>query len=237
MQDVCFQLSMMPNCDGLAQSVADYLHCDAAMVCVASDEDYVAVGCSEFPPSQPRVFPRDDLLITNTLYARTLVRVTDMAAEPGLRTAGSTRDLDVKAYLGVPLQRSDGDVVGTLSAISHSPRIWRDSDTHCLLTMAELLQTRIDRHLLQLELDSLCGALAENDAALVALAGVGDKALTVQNAAGELIFVHRAVQAELGLSDRDIWDVINVAAFFNMSNRVASATAMEPNPEYHAQAR
>ncbi|MBY5935391.1 peroxidase-related enzyme [Tateyamaria omphalii] len=40
-----------------------------------------------------------------------------------------------------------------------------------------------------------------------------------------------------GLSDRDIWDVINVAAFFNMSNRVASATAMQPNPEYHAQAR
>mmetsp|Transcript_23040 Transcript_23040/g.39085 ORF Transcript_23040/g.39085 Transcript_23040/m.39085 type:complete len:189 (-) Transcript_23040:2469-3035(-) len=40
-----------------------------------------------------------------------------------------------------------------------------------------------------------------------------------------------------GLSDRDIWDVINVAAFFNMSNRVASATAMQPNPEYHGQAR
>jgi uncharacterized peroxidase-related enzyme len=40
-----------------------------------------------------------------------------------------------------------------------------------------------------------------------------------------------------GLSDRDIWDLINVAAFFNMSNRVASATAMLPNPEYHGQAR
>jgi len=40
-----------------------------------------------------------------------------------------------------------------------------------------------------------------------------------------------------GLSDRDIWDVINVAAFYNMSNRVASATAMQPNPEYHGQAR
>lgn len=40
-----------------------------------------------------------------------------------------------------------------------------------------------------------------------------------------------------GLTDRDIWDVINVAAFFNMSNRVASATAMEPNPDYHGQAR
>ncbi|MEL6619539.1 MAG: peroxidase-related enzyme [Pseudomonadota bacterium] len=40
-----------------------------------------------------------------------------------------------------------------------------------------------------------------------------------------------------GLTDRDIWDLINVAAFFNMSNRVASATAMQPNPEYHSQAR
>ncbi len=40
-----------------------------------------------------------------------------------------------------------------------------------------------------------------------------------------------------GLSDRDIWDLIAVAGFFNMTNRVASATAMVPNPDYHAQAR
>ncbi|MEO0402033.1 MAG: peroxidase-related enzyme [Pseudomonadota bacterium] len=42
---------------------------------------------------------------------------------------------------------------------------------------------------------------------------------------------------DVGLSDRDIWDLINVAAFFNMSNRVASATGMMPNPDYHGQAR
>ena len=41
----------------------------------------------------------------------------------------------------------------------------------------------------------------------------------------------------VGLSERDIWDVANVAGFFNMTNRVASATGMRPNPEYHAQAR
>jgi len=40
-----------------------------------------------------------------------------------------------------------------------------------------------------------------------------------------------------GFCDRDIWDIANVAGFFNMSNRVASATGMEPNPAYHAQAR
>jgi uncharacterized peroxidase-related enzyme len=38
-------------------------------------------------------------------------------------------------------------------------------------------------------------------------------------------------------SDRDIWDIAAVAAFFNMTNRVASATDMRPNSLYHAQAR
>ncbi|WP_170425804.1 peroxidase-related enzyme [Ruegeria arenilitoris] len=42
---------------------------------------------------------------------------------------------------------------------------------------------------------------------------------------------------DAGFSDRDIWDIANVTGFFNMSNRVASATAMAPNHEYHAQAR
>ena len=40
-----------------------------------------------------------------------------------------------------------------------------------------------------------------------------------------------------GFSDRDIWDIAAVAGFFNMSNRVASATDMRPNSVYHAQAR
>ncbi|MGN6550134.1 MAG: peroxidase-related enzyme [Pararhizobium sp.] len=40
-----------------------------------------------------------------------------------------------------------------------------------------------------------------------------------------------------GWSERDIWDIASVAAFFNMTNRVATATAMVPNPEYHAQSR
>ncbi|HLN09765.1 MAG TPA: peroxidase-related enzyme [Xanthobacteraceae bacterium] len=40
-----------------------------------------------------------------------------------------------------------------------------------------------------------------------------------------------------GFTDRDIWDIAAVAAFFNMSNRVASATDMRPNSVYHKQAR
>ena len=41
----------------------------------------------------------------------------------------------------------------------------------------------------------------------------------------------------VGFSDRDIWDIANVAGFFNMTNRVASAVAMRPNEEYHEKSR
>jgi uncharacterized peroxidase-related enzyme len=47
----------------------------------------------------------------------------------------------------------------------------------------------------------------------------------------------RARLREVGFSERDIWDISAVAGFFNMTNRVASATDMRPNREYHTQAR
>jgi uncharacterized peroxidase-related enzyme len=47
----------------------------------------------------------------------------------------------------------------------------------------------------------------------------------------------RAALRACGLSDRDIWDIAAVASFFNMTNRVASATDMRPNSVYHGQSR
>ena len=41
----------------------------------------------------------------------------------------------------------------------------------------------------------------------------------------------------VGFSERDIFDISAVAGFFNMSNRVASATDMRPNTIYHGQGR
>lgn len=43
----------------------------------------------------------------------------------------------------------------------------------------------------------------------------------------------RQALRDAGFTDRDIWDIASVTGFFNMTNRVASATAMEPNGEYH----
>ena len=54
---------------------------------------------------------------------------------------------------------------------------------------------------------------------------------------GSAAEVRRQALRDVGFSDRDIWDIINVAAFFNMTNRVASGTAMHPNDQYHSESR
>ncbi|MFO6465272.1 peroxidase-related enzyme [Jannaschia sp. KMU-145] len=64
-----------------------------------------------------------------------------------------------------------------------------------------------------------------------------DFAVTMTRASATLVEGDRQALRDHGLSDRDIFDLASVAGFFNMTNRVASAIAMQPNPEYHGQSR
>lgn len=47
----------------------------------------------------------------------------------------------------------------------------------------------------------------------------------------------RDALSQQGLTQEDIFDLAETVALFNLSNRVASATDMMPNPEYHRAAR
>jgi len=42
---------------------------------------------------------------------------------------------------------------------------------------------------------------------------------------------------DVGFSDRDIWDIASTTGFFNMTNRVAAASDMRPNTDYHSSFR
>jgi uncharacterized peroxidase-related enzyme len=72
------------------------------------------------------------------------------------------------------------------------------------------------------------------DTRQIAMLTFADK---MTRASADMTEVDRAALRNAGFSDRDIWDIAAVAGFFNMSNRVASATGMRPNDAYHAQAR
>lgn len=76
--------------------------------------------------------------------------------------------------------------------------------------------------------------MAELDARQIAMLSFTEK---VAKSSAEVTEDDRQSLREVGFSDRDIWDIASVAGFFSMSNRVASAVGMQPNVEYHAQAR
>ncbi|MEJ6813874.1 MAG: peroxidase-related enzyme [Octadecabacter sp.] len=56
-------------------------------------------------------------------------------------------------------------------------------------------------------------------------------------ASAEVTEDDRTALRTIGFTDRDIWDIASVTGFFNMTNRMASATDMRPNDDYHAQNR
>ena len=62
-------------------------------------------------------------------------------------------------------------------------------------------------------------------------------ATKMTRASCEITEADRQALRDTGMGDRDIWDVAAVAAFYNMTNRMASAVDMRPNPAYHSQAR
>lgn len=64
-----------------------------------------------------------------------------------------------------------------------------------------------------------------------------DFAVLMSTASATIEEEARQTLRDHGFSERDIWDIASVAGFYNMTNRMASALAMQPNPEYHAQAR
>lgn len=64
-----------------------------------------------------------------------------------------------------------------------------------------------------------------------------DFAAKLTNHVDEIDEPDRQALRDVGFSEKDIWDIANVAAFYNMTNRVAAAVDMQPNKAYHGQAR
>ena len=64
-----------------------------------------------------------------------------------------------------------------------------------------------------------------------------DFAAKLTEASDKIVEKDREALRVAGFSEKEIWDISNVAAFYNMTNRLAAAIDMQPNAEYHFQNR
>lgn len=65
--------------------------------------------------------------------------VRDSARHPLVAENKAIEDLDVAAYLGLPLEDADGNVLGSFCVISNEPRDWTAGDREALAEIAEFV--------------------------------------------------------------------------------------------------
>ena len=189
----------------VAASVEAKLNCKACLISVVHEDALAALGRSAVEPVAANSSPSArDSICAHTVRHGAPVRVPDVSRDPALRGLPTVQALGIEAYIGVPLRLNGGEVVGAICGLSSEPRIWTEGEVLYMLAMADLVESKIERHILRYEQTQLSTALAETDAILSALAEFPDRAVTVQSATGELLFVSLALQTVIGLESLDM---------------------------------
>ena len=72
------------------------------------------------------------------------LEVTDAREHPTVRGNPAIEEMQVIAYLGVPLITRKGETLGSLCAIDHEPREWRERDRLVLKDLAAATVTEVE---------------------------------------------------------------------------------------------
>jgi PAS domain S-box-containing protein len=95
---------------------------------------FKSVHGADMPPGH--AVPLSHSLCQHVVGSGAVVVAEDAAAHPAYRDNGAVSDLNVGAYLGVPVRAPSGHVLGSLCAIDFRPRPWSDAEVSGLKTLA-----------------------------------------------------------------------------------------------------
>ena len=105
------------------------------------------VGLAE-PYSLARQTPLSHSFCKHLVGTSMPLVIADAREHPLLRHNEAIRDLQVVAYLGVPLQTADGHTLGSLCTIDAKPRVWTDEEVRILKDLGAWVMTEVQLRLL-----------------------------------------------------------------------------------------
>ena len=206
-------VSNMAEFDALAQSITARLNCEMSLISIVNVDALVALGYSgDQSAVTGRSFKLRDTVCARTVEAGEPLRIADAQIDPMICDIPAVIALGIGAYIGVPLRLEGYGVVGAVCAISKSARLWQEGELDYLIAVSDLVESKVESHLLRYEQKALSAALEENDAILTMLSELEGKALTVHNAAGDLVFANSAVRTDLRLNTREVLSLSQVAS-------------------------
>jgi len=98
--------------------------------------------------AEARCTPLSHSFCQYVVASATAFIVDDAREHPLLRDNGAIRDLNVIAYLGIPLTTRDGHTLGSFCCIDHRPRIWTEEEIQSMRELAGFVVSEIELRLL-----------------------------------------------------------------------------------------
>ena len=132
--------------DRLTSLAAKLLNAPVALVSLVDEDRQFfksALGLGQ-PWSARRQTPLSHSFCQHTLVAGEALVIEDARNHPLVRDNLAIRDLDVIAYLGIPLVAAAGVVLGTLCVIDHKPRAWTRDQVETLTDLAASVVSEIE---------------------------------------------------------------------------------------------
>jgi two-component sensor histidine kinase/PAS domain-containing protein len=141
----------------IADLVRDLLDVPVAIVSIVSDTKQVFAGHRGLPAEWAALggTPLSHSFCQHVVDQNAPLMVSDARQEVLLFQNLAIQDLDVIAYLGVPLHLPSGEVIGAVAAISSEPRVWSSSDLERLVRVSAIADTEIAVRVSELKWRSL----------------------------------------------------------------------------------
>lgn len=134
-----------PEFDRLTRLAQRLLAVPTALISLVDDRRQFFKSCIGLNgwPAEQRGTPLSHSFCQHVVHSGEPLAIADARVDALLRTNLATTELDVVAYLGVPLRSRDGHVLGTLCAVDTVVRAWTDEDVAAMSDLAEGVMTEI----------------------------------------------------------------------------------------------
>ena len=135
-----------PALDRIADVASRVLNAPVSFVTLVDEDRQVFAGCiglAKEPWASDRATPLSYSFCQHAVARREPLVIGDAREDPVLKDNLAVRDLDVIAYLGVPLITPEGMALGTLCVIDEKPRLWTTEQVEILSALAQSVVTEL----------------------------------------------------------------------------------------------
>ena len=135
-------------CDNLTDLVCKLLDTPSALISILTRDGQSFLSQKGLPQpwASQRQAPLSHSFCQYVVACEKLLVVEDARQEPLLRDNLAIRDLNVIAYLGVPLATTEGYLLGSFCVIDNKPRTWTAADIEIVSDIAKLVMKEIELH-------------------------------------------------------------------------------------------